>query len=106
MQSKPKPFSKTGFLKSYLLPVLVTFLIPGFGLWFFDHVEADYDRQIRESLISQIQIDQRMTPEQRERATKFYESVPVSRILASNKPEAKHIHHQQFVNAGVLPNTF
>ncbi|HEV8543517.1 MAG TPA: M48 family metallopeptidase, partial [Verrucomicrobiae bacterium] len=90
MQSKPKP-SKVGFIKSYLLPVLVTFLIPGFGLWFFAHVEAYHDGQFRETLISQIKADKQLSEEQRQRALNFYEKVSVSRILASNKPEAKRV---------------
>src|SRR5688572_12445674 len=90
MKSKPS-FLKVGFLKSYLLPVLIMFLIPGFGLWFFNHVEAHYDGEIRESLISQIKADQTMSAEERERAIKFYKRASVSSILASNKPGAKEI---------------
>jgi Zn-dependent protease with chaperone function len=90
MSSKSK-FTKVGFIKSYLLPVLITFLIPGFALWFFDHVESYYDHHIRESVLSQIQADHRLTAEQHQKATKFYESVRVSRILASNDPEAKSL---------------
>src|SRR5882672_6585427 len=90
MKGKPS-FTKAGFLKSYLLPVLITFLIPGFGLWFFNHVERYYDQEIRESIISQIHTDPQMTPDRREKAIKFYEKVSVSRIMASNKPEAQHL---------------
>lgn len=90
MKSKSE-FSKIGFLKSYLLPILIMFLIPGFGLWFFHHVEQHHDEDIRESLIQQIKLDQTMTAEERARATKFYERVPVSKILASNKPGAKEM---------------
>src|SRR6185295_14630964 len=80
---------KVGFIKSYLLPAFITFLIPGFALWFFDHVESFYDGHIRQSVISQIRADQRLTETQRKDAIKFYESVSVSRILASNNPESK-----------------
>ncbi len=88
MTSKPN-FSKVGFIKSYLLPVFITFLIPGFALWFFDHVESHYDARIRESVLLQIRADQRLTDTQRRNAVKFYETVPVSEILASNNPESK-----------------
>src|SRR5438477_655730 len=84
-------FSKVGFLKSYLLPALITFLIPAFGLWFFRHVESYYDREILNSMISQIQADQKLTDAQRERTIKFYQSYPVSKILASNNPNAKPV---------------
>ncbi|NOS71211.1 MAG: M48 family metalloprotease [Verrucomicrobia bacterium] len=90
MKSKPS-FSKVGFLKSYLLPVLIMFLIPGFGLWFFNHVETHFDQEIRESLISQIKADQTMSAEERKQAIKFYERTSVSRILASNKPGAEEM---------------
>ncbi len=93
MQNTAK-FSKIGFVKSYLVPVLIIFLIPGFSLWFFNHVEKSFDRDIRESLISQIKTEPDMTQEERESAMKFYERVPVSRIMASNKPEAKHLQEQ------------
>jgi len=85
------PFSKVGFLKSYLLPVLIMFLIPGFGLWFFNHVEKYFDNEIRESVVSQIRMDQKLSAEDREETIKFYERVPVSRILASNKPGVEEI---------------
>ncbi|HKQ40453.1 MAG TPA: M48 family metallopeptidase [Verrucomicrobiae bacterium] len=92
MRTKAKSdFSKLGFIKSYLLPALVTFLIPGFGLWFFDHVESYYDQHIREAVLAQIRTEQKATEAQREKAIQFYSSVSVSKILASNKPEAKRL---------------
>jgi len=94
--SKPK-FTKIGFIKACLLPALITFLIPSFGLWFFNHVEAYYDREILASLISQIKTDTKLTEAQRERAVKFYQSNPVSKILASNNPKAKPVQ-QTFDN--------
>src|SRR5262245_3806359 len=90
MPSKPK-FTKVGFMKACLLPALVIFFIPGFGFWFFDHVESYFDGKIRESLLSQIQQDKTLTPVERNKATQFYSSVSVSKILASNKPSAKRL---------------
>lgn len=89
--SKDRTFSKVGFVKSYVLPVLIIFLIPGFGLWFFDHVEGHYDREIGASLVAQVKADTKMTEENRKEAIEFYERVTVSRILASNHPEAKQM---------------
>jgi hypothetical protein len=88
---KDSRFTKVGFIKSYLLPALFTFLIPGFGLWFFDHVESYYDRQIRETSITQIKTDNSLTEEQRRKATEFYNSTPISKLLASNNPKAKRL---------------
>src|SRR6516162_6527057 len=84
-----RDFTKVGFIKAYLLPALVTFLIPGFGLWFFNHVESKYDREIREHLVSQIRADHNMSEAERDKALKFYQKISVSRVLASNNPKAK-----------------
>ncbi|MGV3756640.1 MAG: M48 family metallopeptidase [Verrucomicrobiota bacterium] len=86
-------FSKAGFLKSYLLPALIAFLIPGFGLWFFNHVEADYDAQFRKGMLAQIEADKTLTPKERENGIKFAERVTVSDILAANDPEAKDLQN-------------
>src|SRR5258706_1388932 len=90
MSSKPT-FTRAGFAKSYVIPLLIVFLIPGFSLLFFGHVEADYDKHMRESILSQIQMDSRATEEQRAKAIKFYQTVPVSKILASNNAKNKRL---------------
>lgn len=84
-------FTKAGFLKSYLLPALIMFLIPAGGLWFFNHVEAYYDNEICVTLVAKIKADQTMTEEERRETIEFYERVPVSKILASTKPGAAEI---------------
>src|SRR3954469_23515606 len=91
--TKDKAFTASGFVKSYFLPALVTFLIPGFGLWFFHHVEQYYDRTIRESIVSQIQTDQKLTPERREKTLAYWEKVSVSKIMASNNPQSQKLQH-------------
>lgn len=83
--------SQAGFLKSYLLPVLVAFLIPGFGLWFFDHVEADYDAQIRQSIRAQVDGDTTLSPEKRAKATQFAETLEASKVMASSDPELQEL---------------
>ncbi len=87
MAAKPQ-FTKAGFAKSYVFPALIIFLIPGFGLWFFNYVEGSYDGLIRASIISQVENDQSLPEAERAKAVKFYQKVRVSRILASNRPEA------------------
>ncbi|MGZ4964553.1 MAG: M48 family metallopeptidase [Limisphaerales bacterium] len=86
---KQPNFTKVGFLKSYVLPAIVIFLIPGFGLWFFDHVEKWHDTQFRDRFLAQIRADGSLTQEQKQKGFDFYQRVPVSKILASNKPELK-----------------
>ena len=84
-----KDFTQAGFVKSYVLPLLITFLIPAFGWWFFDHVEAYFDRMVRESSIAQIEKSLDMPKEKRERAISFFENNPASKIMASSNPEVK-----------------
>src|SRR5262245_48062392 len=98
-------FSKVGFLKSYLLPLLMIIVIPGFGLWFFDHVESWYDNEFRQVMLTRIQQDRELTDAQRQRAIEIYQKVSVSKILASNKPEAKELQ-QRFVNVQFRYATF
>lgn len=88
---KKPDLTQTGFIKSSLLPVLLMFVIPVFSLWFFNHVEDDFDTKIREMAISQIKSDLDLTAEQRANAIAFYERVPVSKILASNDPDHKKV---------------
>ncbi|HTG44727.1 MAG TPA: M48 family metallopeptidase, partial [Verrucomicrobiae bacterium] len=90
MTSKPE-FTKAGLVKSYLLPALFTFLIPGFGLWFFAHVESSYDRKIREKSIAQIKVDNTLSEEQRQQGIAFYTATPISKVLASNNPKARRL---------------
>jgi len=90
MSSKSK-FTKVGFIKSYLLPVLITFLIPGFALWFFDHVESYYDRHIRESVLSQIQADHRLTAEQHQKPPNSTKPYGFPEFSPQNDPEAKSL---------------
>ncbi len=70
------------------------FLIPGFSLWFFQHVQRHYDREIRESLITQIETDRSMSEEERKETIKFYQKLSVAKVLASNKPEARELQAQ------------
>jgi Zn-dependent protease with chaperone function len=91
---KKPTFTKVGFLKSYVLPAVFIFLIPGFGLWFFNHVEKWHDSKFNEVILDEVRHDAKLTQEQKAKAFEFYNRVPVSRILASNKPEAKPLQAQ------------
>jgi Zn-dependent protease with chaperone function len=84
-------FTTASFLRAYLLPVLVTFLIPAFGLWFFNHVEASFDVKYRDHILGKIQEDKELEPERRERAIAFYESTPHSEMMVSKDPEVREI---------------
>ncbi|HUR44705.1 MAG TPA: M48 family metallopeptidase [Candidatus Saccharimonadales bacterium] len=93
MKSKPE-FTTVGFAKTYLLPALFTFLVPAFALWFFSHVEAHYDRLIRDTAITQIKVEPSLNEEQRAQGIAFYTTTPVSKILASHNPKAKKLQAQ------------
>lgn len=79
--------SRSGGTRKHLLPLLLTFVIPGFSLWFFRHAETKYDDQIRRNLLAEIHADPKLSPEERKAATGFYREIEVSRVMASNKPE-------------------
>src|SRR6267154_2296672 len=85
--------TKMGFIKPYVFPILIMFLVPGFSLWFFSHVERHYDRHIRETLLSQIRTDNTLAAEQRDKALKFYEKLSVSKLLASNNPKTQRLQN-------------
>ncbi len=93
MDSDPA-FSKFGFIRRFVLPVFVIFLIPGFALWFFRHAEDHTDREILEVVLSDIRSDKEWSEDDRAAAIEFYSSTPVSRIMASNHPEAAGIQSQ------------
>lgn len=88
MQSS-QAFSKLGFARSYVLPLFVVFLIPAFGLWFFGHAEKHFDQQFLAQIEASIAGDESSSQEEKDKALEFFREVPVSRILASNHPEAR-----------------
>jgi Zn-dependent protease with chaperone function len=87
MTTAPNQFSRAGFLKAYLLPVLVIFLIPGFSLWFFLHVQKDFDHHVGEAVVKEIQADPNLPEDRRAELKEFYQHVGVSAILRGDYPE-------------------
>ncbi len=87
MKSSPTP-PKKSFFKEHVLPALFVFIIPGFSAWFFSYAEKDMDRQVLQSIERQVQDDREISAAERSRILQFYRTVPVSRIMASNKPDA------------------
>lgn len=81
---------KTNFFKRHVLPPLLIFLIPGFGAWFFQYAEQKSDDEIRTSAERQVAADHKLSPEAKRQILEFYRSVPVSKIMASNRPEVAH----------------
>jgi Zn-dependent protease with chaperone function len=83
--------TKMGFIKPYVIPILIMFVVPGFSLWFFNHVEGHYDAEIRESLVNQIQTDSTLTTEQRKELVHIYGRLSIAKLLASNNPEVRKL---------------
>ncbi len=79
-------FTKLGFLKTYLMPVLMIFLIPGFSWWFFNYVQSDYDQEALESIKASLYNEPNMPEEKRAAVLVFHEKMPLSKILSINDP--------------------
>ena len=86
MAASPVP-TKSSFFKHHVLPVLFIFLIPGFSAWFFPFAENRTDQDFLKSIESSVQRDNKLSAQERAGILGFYRAVPVSRIMASDKPE-------------------
>jgi Zn-dependent protease with chaperone function len=69
-----------------VLPLLFTFIIPGFALWFFADSESKMDDEIRRSLVAEVEVSPKLSPEDRKAASEYYGAIKVSRVMASNSP--------------------
>ena len=78
---------KKSFFKEHILPVLFIFLIPGFSAWFFGFAEERTDRDILRQVESNVQSSGNLSAEEKTGILAFHRSVPVSRIMGSDKPE-------------------
>ncbi len=88
----PKPeLSKLGFIKTFVLPALLVFLIPVFSWWFFRHVQADFDQQALTSIEKQIDGEAGATAEQRAKARAYFSEHPVSERLAASGPDGDNL---------------
>jgi Zn-dependent protease with chaperone function len=80
-------FSKSGFLRTYLLPVAFVVVIPAVGWWFSNHAIGSLDAAMREDALSSIAKDTSLDAAARERATAFYQANPVSAICRGGTPQ-------------------
>lgn len=78
---------KFNFFKIYIAPAFLLFVIPLFSLWFFHHVQADFDRKALTNIERSIQQDKSLDNEQKGKALEFFRNMPMSKILASNDPQ-------------------
>jgi Zn-dependent protease with chaperone function len=82
------------FAKRHLLPFLAVFLVPCFSLWFFKHIEQDYDAKIHASIRKQVMQDTSLNPGQRQELIRQWERQPVSQLLTTQDQENEHLRAQ------------
>jgi len=81
----PKPAPR--FFAEHVLPALLVLVIPIVSIAFFGYAERDMDRSILASLENTITQDTTSTEAEKSRARTQWRSTPVSKIMASSKPE-------------------
>ncbi len=81
MSDTQQDFSRLGFTKTFVLPAMLILLVPVISFLFFHHAQSRFDRDLRQSVLSQLRSDQDMSPEEREEAIAFYTQVPFSQLL-------------------------
>lgn len=92
---------KFRFLTTFALPALLIFLVPVLSFFFFRHAQGRFDEQMRESILKQIQADQRLSAEERARAIAFFNEVPFSQLLGNKEvaaalPSDTRFHYATF----------
>lgn len=81
MSTPQNGFTKLGFVKTFVLPALLIFLIPVVSLLFFLHAEQTFDSQVREEYLKQVAVDQTLSADERAAAVELFSKVPFSRML-------------------------
>lgn len=85
MAAAPNDFSKSSFVKTFVLPALLVFLIPVLALAFFLHAQAKFDAMARQEILSQLRADSSLSAEEREQAIAFFTEVPFSRLVTNDE---------------------
>ncbi|WP_342380505.1 M48 family metallopeptidase [Myxococcus stipitatus] len=71
--------SKTpGVLRGYVLPALLLFALPLFGLWFAGHAQDRFDTRVLEAIEPQILRDKSLSETERQEALAFFRSASAS----------------------------
>jgi len=83
MSDERRDFSKFGFVKTYVLPGVLVFLIPIASLLFFLHAQGKFDAEARDDILKQIGADARLSPEEKAASGAFFAKHPMSELLAS-----------------------
>jgi Zn-dependent protease with chaperone function len=88
MKSAHPDFSHVGFVKTFVLPALLVFLIPLLSLLFFWHAEETFDARAREGLGAQIQSAQDVAPKDRAEALANLHRFRLSRLIRDERVAA------------------
>ena len=81
MSDMPQDFSKVGFVKTFVLPGVLIFLVPILSLLFFLHAQSRFNAEARESLIKDVRASAKITAEKREKAIAFFNEHPFSELI-------------------------
>ena len=87
MGTQAAGFSRSGFVKSYVIPAFWVFLIPVCSLGVFRHVQAGFDREISAEVVSTIQRDSSVPAEERAASIAYIRQVPLSTRFAAADPQ-------------------
>lgn len=85
MSAARQDFTKFGFAKTYVLPALLVFLIPGFSFFFFRHAERHFDGEARASFLRQVRSDRTLSDADRAAVTAFVTGTPLSKLAADGR---------------------
>lgn len=83
MSSASHDITTISFVKTFVVPGLLIFLIPFISFFFFWHAQSRFDDDARAEILKQIKADPNQTPEKKAQAVEFFEKVPVSRIISA-----------------------
>lgn len=81
MSAVASEFSHKGFVKTFVMPALLVFLVPALSLFFFLHAQSRYNAEARETVLKQIAADATLSDEERQRAVALFTEVPFSRLM-------------------------
>src|SRR5690606_8039592 len=78
-------FTKLGFVKTFVLPALLIFLLPILAWLFFWHAQSRFDAEARISVLQQIRNDQSLSAQERDETTAFFTATPISRLMLNQE---------------------
>ncbi|NOK33237.1 M48 family metalloprotease, partial [Corallococcus exercitus] len=76
-----------GFVRSLVLPALLLFALPLFGLWFAGHASDRFDAQVLEVIEKQIGRDTTLSEADRQESLAFFRAVPASAACLGDDAE-------------------